>query len=172
MIANRLTQQKPETDGLRFDVASRRYAGYPYVVYCENVPTIENPGYIVTYVSFSTVKNDSYGGATFQGTYAPMAAGEMEGKYGVVPATGQIKKGSAKATMKGFRAYFELPAGSSDAISAQFVDDDGTTTSISGVELNNILGGDIYDLNGRKMNPNSKLQPGVYVKDGKKIVVK
>lgn len=161
-----------ETDGLRFDVASRRYAGYPYVVYCENVPTIENPGYIVTYVSFSTVKNDSYGGATFQGTYAPMAAGEMEGKYGVVPATGQIKKGSAKATMKGFRAYFELPAGSSDAISAQFVDEDGTTTSISGVELNNILGGDIYDLNGRKMNPNSKLQPGVYVKDGKKIVVK
>ncbi len=155
------------------DANSRYYAGYPYVVYSEN-PVSYELGYKVIYVNFSTTtaKYDSYSGATFQGTFAPMAAGEMEGKYGVVPSTGRIQVGGPNATLKGFRGYFELPADAPASLSATFEDANGETTRIEGVELDELLNGDIYDLNGRKMNNARSLQPGVYVKDGKKIVVK
>lgn len=69
---------------LKFNKATKFYAGYPYIVYCANVPEIASPGYIATYVNFtSTAKSDTYSGITFQGTFAPMDAGSMEGKYGV-----------------------------------------------------------------------------------------
>lgn len=112
--------------------------------------------------------NISKDGVLFQGTYAPMEAGTMAGKYGVVPA-GDFKKGSAKATMKGFRAYFELPT-DAGAVSVNIVED-GTVTRISGVELNETVTGDVYDLSGRKMNATT-LKPGIYVKNGKKVIVK
>ena len=112
--------------------------------------------------------NISKDGVLFQGTYAPMEAGTMAGKYGVVPA-GDFKKGSAKATMKGFRAYFELPT-DAGAVSVNIVED-GTVTRISGVELNETVTGDVYDLIGRKMNATT-LKPGIYVKNGKKVIVK
>ena len=112
--------------------------------------------------------NISKDGVLFQGTYAPMEAGTMAGKYGVVPA-GDFKKGSAKATMKGFRAYFELPT-DAGAVSVNIVED-GAVTRISGVELNETVADDVYDLSGRKMNATT-LKPGIYVKNGKKVIVK
>lgn len=113
--------------------------------------------------------NISKDGVLFQGTYAPMEAGTMAGKYGVVPA-GDFKKGSAKATMKGFRAYFELPT-DAGAVSVNILEEDGSVTRISGVELNETVTGDVYDLSGRKMNATT-LKPGIYVKNGKKVIVK
>lgn len=94
----------------------------------------------------------------------------MAGLYGVVPSTGQIKKGGANSFIKGFRGYFDLPAESGDAVQAVFHNEDGTTTAIKAVELFNETNGNVYDLSGRKVSGN--LQPGVYVKDGKKVVVK
>lgn len=59
---------KGYTNGeLKFNVADRRYAGYPYIVYSENPVTLDERGYLLTYVSFSTVKYDSYGNAKFPG---------------------------------------------------------------------------------------------------------
>ncbi|MBR1525754.1 MAG: choice-of-anchor D domain-containing protein [Prevotella sp.] len=162
---------KGYTNGeLKFNVADRRYAGYPYIVYSENPVTLDERGYLLTYVSFSTVKYDSYGNAKFQGTFEPIPAPGMEGKYGVVPSTGHIKVGGPNASLKGYRAYFELPEGTeASGISLDF----GDGTVITGIEAVELLNGtaDVYDLNGRKMD-NSNLQRGVYVINGKKVVIK
>ena len=154
---------------LGFRIASRRYAGYPYIVYCETVPTIEEPGYLETYVSFtSSEKYDEYNGARFQGTFAPMPAGTMEGKYGVTP-TGKIQKGGANAWMKGYRAYFELPEDADPSKLAITIDGQAIATGIDAMEMLNELNGDIYDLQGRKVN---HAQKGVFIQNGKKVLVK
>ena len=154
---------------LGFRIASRRYAGYPYIVYCETVPTIEEPGYLETYVSFtSSEKYDEYNGARFQGTFAPMPTGTMEGKYGVTPA-GKIQKGGANAWMKGYRAYFELPEDVNPSKLAITIDGQTIATGIDAVEMLNELNGNVYDLQGRKVNSAKK---GIFIQNGKKIVVK
>ncbi len=74
--------------------------------------------------------------------------------------------------MKGFRAYFDVPAGS-DANKVQAVID-GETTGID------TLNGDIVKANGRVYNLNGQcvgnslqqLQPGVYIQNGKKVVIR
>lgn len=153
---------------LGFRLASRRYAGYPYIVYCESVPTIEEPGYLVTYVSFSSEKSDQYGGAIFQGTFSPIAAPDMEGIYGVTP-DGRIMKGSANASMKGYRAYFDLPTDAGTSKLVITVDGETVATGIDAMEMLNELNGDIYDLQGRKVN---HAQKGVFIQNGKKVLVK
>ena len=106
-------------------------------------------------------------GATFQGTYAPIAAPNLEGKFGVVPSTGRIQKGSANASLKGFRAYFELPEEGSNNIIVRYGND--MATGIDAATMLDELNGNVYDLQGRKV---MKAQKGLYIQNGKKIVVK
>lgn len=160
------------TDGnLKFSKVSsgKLSSATPYILYVENPVSGEVVFKGVTINSFATDEADCYvkkDDATFQGTYSNMVAGEMEGKYGVTPE-GKIQVGGANATMKAFRAYFELPA---DATGAKLVfDEDGVATSIDAAELQNELDGDIYDLSGRKV---SRAQKGIYIKNGIKFVVK
>lgn len=153
---------------LGFQLASRRYGGFPYIVYSENPATIEEPGYILTYVEFRSVNYDEYNGARFQGTFAPIAAPGMEGKYGVTP-TGKIQKGGANAWMKGYRAYFELPEDVNPSKLAITIDGQTIATGIDAVEMLNELNGNVYDLQGRKVNSAKK---GIFIQNGKKIVVK
>ena len=155
-----------KNDELGFRNADRRYAGYPYIVYSENPVTLTDPGYILTYVSFTTEKYDEYNGAKFQGTYAPMEAGDLDGKYGVVPSTGKIQKGGATATMKGFRAYFELPSGANGA-RLSFTD---VTTGITTVMDASELGNDAFNLKGQRVDTPKK--GGLYIIGGKKVIVK
>jgi hypothetical protein len=49
--------------------------------------------------------------------------------------------------------------------------DGGVGNSIEAVELGVTADGEVYDLSGRKMNTRS-LKSGVYVKNGKKVIVK
>ena len=150
---------------LKFNKATKFAAGYPYIVYCANVPEIAAPGYIATYVNFtSTAKSDTYSGITFQGTFAPMDAGSMEGKYGVT-SEGKIQKASASATMKGFRAYFE--GNIAGARLAIYDEATGITTILDAKELNN--DGKVYNLNGQRVENAYK---GLYIINGKKVNVK
>ena len=150
---------------LKFNKATKFYAGFPYIVYCANVPEIASPGYIATYVNFtSTAKSDTYSGITFQGTFAPMDAGSMEGKYGVT-SEGKIQKASASATMKGFRAYFE--GNIAGARLAIYDEATGITTILDAKELNN--DGNVYNLNGQRVENAYK---GLYIINGKKVNVK
>lgn len=167
---------KGVTDGaLKFAIPTRTYAGYPLVVYSPN-PNINADGYKLTSVNFSTT-TPKYDGAeatgTFQGTFAPIEAPNMEGKYGVVPSTGRIQKGSATSSLKGWRGYFNLPEGS-DAASYVMDFGDGTViTAIEAIEAGLLNANDaVYDMSGRKMTDIKNLPAGVYIQNGKKFVVK
>ena len=143
----------------------------PYILYVET-PTTESKLVFndITIYSANAAEadcNTKQGDATFQGTYSNMVAGEMEGKYGVTP-DGEIRVGSANATMKAFRAYFILPEGSEGAkLVIEGVNDEAT--AIDAAEVFGYQDGDVYDLSGRKVN---HAQKGIYIQNGKKVVIK
>ena len=71
---------------------------------------------------------------------------------------------------KGFRAYFAIPNGA--AASALRVVIDGTATSIKNIDSEVVeSNAPVYNLQGQRVNGNN-LTPGIYVKAGKKFVVK
>lgn len=161
-----------DADGISFTAATSLNAQTPYVLYATEAKS-EITFMGVTQFRNSTNAEDlqlSKSGATFQGTYAPVAAPDMEGKYGVVPSTGRIQKGSEKASMKGFRGYFTLPASAPANVVATFFEADGTVTAIKDIRVLDAENGDIFDLSGRKVT--GKAKAGVYIQNGKKIVVK
>ena len=89
----------------------------------------------------------------------------MIGKYGVTPE-GMIKKAGEGASMKAFRAYFEgIKQNAKLACDGVII---GEATGIDTIE-NAELTGELYDLQGRRVN---NAQKGIYIQNGKKFVVK
>ena len=83
------------------------------------------------------------------------------GKF-VAPAVG-------KETMKGFRAYFNVPLNVSAA--AININIDGETTGINSIETNATVNGKVYNLNGQYVgNSLNGLKKGIYVVNGKKVI--
>ena len=151
---------------LSFSPAESLSATKPYVVYVPVAKTevvledieIDESNTKSSY----TLKNKTY----FRGTYAPLAAGEWEKKadtdeiYGVTP-DGHIAKAGSGASIKGFRAYLDLPA--SAAVKALVIEDDPDA-------INSLLGNEdeaIYNVAGLRLN---KMQKGVNITNGKKIL--
>lgn len=152
---------------LKFETTTSFYAGYPYIVYVPVAATHEDGVVFKTIKTpASSGKSDEHSGAKFQGTFTPMEAGTLAGKYGVTP-DGKIRKGGANATMPGFRGYFELPA-DAPAPTLSFTDENGETTYIRGIEAEQILKG-AYNLQGQPVDTPTK---GVYIINGKKVVIK
>lgn len=142
----------------------------PYIIYLTEAKEVtftwNNPVIYSSYVGADNIKV-AKNGVTFQGTYAPIAAPNMQGMYGVTPA-GKIQKGGAGASMKGFRAYFDMGANSAPEFSLLF---DGVATGITTATIFDNYEGDIYDLQGRKVNK-AQMHKGIYVVNGRKVVVK
>ncbi|MBQ9640360.1 MAG: hypothetical protein IJV06_02180 [Bacteroidaceae bacterium] len=101
----------------------------------------------------------------FVGTYA--ASGTIAaGDYFI--SGDKLYKSAGTTTIKGTRAY--LKAKSAEA-KARLVFDNGTATSIEAIEMDadKLTDGNVYDLSGRLMKTPVK---GLYIKNGKKILVK
>lgn len=78
--------------------------------------------------------------------------------------------GAKQGTMKGFRAYFAIPT--SVKASELRVIIDGTATSIKSIDSEVVeSNAPVYNLQGQRVDGNN-LTPGIYVKAGKKFVVK
>lgn len=142
----------------------------PYIIYVpekldNKVLSWESPVIYSTYVGEENVKT-THGDVTFQGTYAPIAAGGIEGKYGVT-ADGRIAPASSAASLKGFRAYFSgVPAGARIAL---FGEDDVPTgiRFIDGAAERSAEG--VYNLNGQRVQ---NVKKGLYIQNGRKVVIK
>ena len=74
------------------------------------------------------------------------------------------------ANIRAHQAYLALPAGVELAAKAFFLDDD-STTGVGIIVADEDEEGDVYSLQGIRVT-DKKLQPGVYIKNGKKFVVK
>lgn len=102
-------------------------------------------------------------GTNFVGVYVPQNA---EGKYGI-DGEGKLHKGGATATIDAFHAYLNV-TGSAAPAAVAF--NDSTPTAINGVAADKVANTAVYDLSGRRVY--GKLQKGLYIMNGKKVVVK
>ena len=150
---------------ITFAIQDEMTAATPYLVYVPAEITSKNlTDVVVSSDAAGFVEQD---GVTFQGTYAPIAAGgDLTGKYVLTPEA-KIQEASSSASMKGFRAYFNTNGASVKAL----VFDDGTATRIVTIDngqltMDNV---DVYNLAGQKLN---QVRKGVNIVNGKKVLVK
>lgn len=167
-------------EGMNFEYVYDIKAGVPYLVRPErtvNVPRFEFNGNNI-YVA-PVPETDSYGGYEFVGTYTPhewdLDRGDGGQEYYYSPSQEKLYKAkSTTAALKGLRAYFVIPAGMLARLNIG-----GVFTDIEEVAPDaQVVRSDdhVYDLQGRKMKEDAgrmkDLAPGVYIVNGKKIVVK
>lgn len=96
---------------------------------------------------------------------------EASGRYAAfLGANNTLFKAKSGSTTKGFRAYFAIP--NSTATSALRVVVDGNATSIKNINCGVVESDDaVYNLQGQRVDTRS-LIPGLYIKAGKKFVVR
>lgn len=144
---------------LQFTTASAIEAGKAYLV----KPAADITEITATGVDLiKTVAATTSNGYTFIGIYEPTL---IDAGCLFVAPSNYLTVSDGTGKLKGFRAYFKVPAGSRVT---NFVVDD-TTTGIIGVDGTVIENGKIYNLNGQKVQ---NAQKGLYIVNGKKVVIK
>lgn len=104
----------------------------------------------------------------FKGVYAPQSA---EGLYGI-NKNGELQKGSETAKIKPFHAFYQAAEGQTAPAKISF---EGEATGINNVAATTVANGAVYDLSGRRVAEKlagASLVKGIYVVNGKKVVVK
>ena len=147
------------------------------------MPNIVNPVFQNVTVEDPATTEVSFNGGEFVGNFAPLEITDANRNSVVLLAAGN-KLGYAKTdrtiangkALGACRAYFHIPAISGNALARRFVlnfgEEDGTTGIIE-VTANqkNTLASGIYTLDGRKLQ-GQPTQRGIYIVNGKKIIVK
>ena len=138
-------------------------AGTPFLI--KVTKTSANPVFtLASLKGDATAQTVTYNGASMAGTLAPTNIGAT-GLF--LTATGELKKAnSSSTTLKGLRAYFTVPAGT---LQARLMLDDGATV-IDMVEAV-AADGRWYAPDGRRYSTQPTRQ-GIYIKDGKKIIIR
>ena len=125
-----------------------------------NTLTWENKGFVATTdIKFSDA---------FKGVYAPQSA---EGLFGITDK-GELQKGAAGTTIKPFHAFYQAAEGQAAPAKISF---EGEATGINNVAATTVANGAVYDLSGRRVAEKlagASLVKGIYVVNGKKVVVK
>lgn len=105
----------------------------------------------------------------FRGTYSEMRKNDnstiVAGDY--VAGAQAFKKAKGGNALKAYRAYLQNVSGTEAKVSFNF--DGVIVDGIEAVELLNNLSGNIYNLNGQKLQ---KAQKGINIVNGKKVLVK
>ena len=101
-------------------------------------------------------------GTDFVGVYAPTSG---KGKYGI-NATGNLQMGGERAIVNAFHAYLNV-AGS---VPARIALNGSTLTAINSITADKVVDTAVYDISGRRVY--GKLHKGLYIINGKKVVVK
>ena len=116
---------------------------------------------------------------TFTGTYNAIPSATMIANKYYAMGGGELIQSDGSNDLKPYRWYMKVESRNSSynasnaakTITINVIDEEGeTTTGIRQLQITN----DelpVYDLNGRQVNENN-LKPGIYVKNGKKFVVK
>ena len=148
-------------------------AGVPYIIKWNGGKDIEDPTFTnVTIVSTegkTITKAD--GNVKFIGYYDAFDITPANTDIYYMTAENKLKYTGIKRTLKACRAYFQF---SEAAAARQFVLDFGDgdmTTGVIDIENSKSSDGKWYDLQGRKLS-NDQVKKGLYIKDGKKLMVK
>jgi hypothetical protein len=149
-------------------------AGKPYIVKVNS--TIESPTFTNVQIMTASPKDQSLvaGGddvAIFQGCFDPTEITGSNNLY--LGAANTLYYPSTSATIKAFRAYFKLnlPESQASQVKSFVLNFGDETTSIT--QINNAASAtDTYfTLDGRRLN-DKPATPGLYIINGKKVVIK
>lgn len=165
---------KCKDNTIQFVPATEIKAGVPYIIkWNENVAeaqTFENIFEGVALVAEPKpvkVNND----ITFTGFYNKTTADKLGESVAAIGAENKLFKVTS-GEMKGFRAAFVLNSNAQPSAIKLVID--GTATGIEDLVIDGVkANGRVYNLNGQYVgNSLNGLQPGLYIQNGKKIVVK
>ncbi len=172
---------------LKFKKVTETQAGVPYMVLPRNGNTVENPVFTDKTIEKTTpqtitrtckASDGEQLSYQFVGVYDPtVVSGENNVRFVGGNQGTELLIPDGKGTMKGLRAYFVFP-NSSEGIITQAklnIDDDSTTgiNSVNVINANHSNETNIYTLSGQQVSKNQKtLKPGIYLKNGKKIMVR
>ena len=165
---------------LNFSDATAIAAGMPYIVKWDSGDNVENPVF-----ENVTIKGDSNtptatDAVTFQGLYSPLSITAEDNTMLYMGAGNTLYYPNGEMTIGAFRAYFRLANGitAGDLSSAQgamiVLNFDGEETT--GIENLNPAHaseseGSWFTLDGRRINGKPS-QRGIYINNGKKVVIK
>lgn len=168
--------QNSHDNTIVFKEATAIEAGKPYLIKWANSSSaavnVEKKFEGVTLVAAATPVVVKEGGISFNGFYNMTAASELGGASVAAIGAGNKLFKVTEGKMKGFRAAFVLSSGA-EATKYNVVID-GTATGIEDLVIDGVkANGRVYNLNGQYVgNSLNGLQPGLYIQNGKKIVVK
>lgn len=145
---------------LQFTSVSTIEAGKAYLVKIKG----DIDSFIGNYVEVKASAPTTVGDYTFTGIYEPTLIAENDL---FVAGDNKLQPSDGNGKLQGFRAYIKVN-GTSPSRATSFVVDD-TTTGIIGIDGTVIENGKIYNLNGQKVQ---NAQKGLYIVNGKKVVVK
>lgn len=151
-------------------------AGKAYLVKPTKVAATE--GYTFSNVNITALEptkeeNVDNGAIDFRGIYNPtdITVGLPANTFAAGIVGNVVKKAVSDSKMKGFRAFFIIPEGVG-AQSSYMLKIDGTATSINSINgADVVVNAPVYNLQGQRVDGNN-LTPGIYVKAGKKFIVK
>lgn len=112
-------------------------------------------------------------GIVFRGIYNPtdITVGLPTNTFAAGIVDNVVMKAAEGSNMNGFRAFFIIPAGNGSQ-SSYMLSIDGTATSINAINgAEAVVDAPVYNIQGQRVDGNN-LTPGIYVKAGKKFVVK
>lgn len=167
--------EKSNGNTIVFKEATAIEAGKPYLIKWANssaaAVNVEKKFEGVTLVAAATPVEVNNGGISFNGFYKMTEASELGASIAAIGAGNKLFK-VTEGKMKGFRAAFVLPSGA-EATKYKVVID-GTATGIEDLVIDGVkANGRVYNLNGQYVgNSLNGLQPGLYIQNGKKIIVK
>lgn len=154
-----------------FSNAQSIKAGVPYFIK-PGKAEVKNPSFegvtIVEGEPKTITNNSNY---SFVGVYSPYKM-KTDGTELFIGAGGSLVAPAEESnTINGMRAFIRL---SSTAVIKPSIDIDGNgTTGISIIENDTTSNGNVYDINGRLAGKNKQgLKKGIYIVNGKKIIIK
>lgn len=172
--------EKVEGTTLIFKAVKGLTAGVPCLIRPSRVAednTYTFSGMQTTVVTADSRAKDAVGGAiSFTGIYSPVDVtgwADSHNEYvAFLGAGNKFFRALSGKPMKAFRAFFIVPETTSVAAVKAVID--GTTTAIGELNVDgDKTGGRVYNLNGQCVGTSlDGLQPGIYIRHGKKIVVK
>ena len=149
---------------MKFKDAAAIEAGKPYLVKPDQ--TVENPVFANVTLSAAAPQTVTNGNYSFVGLYSPTELATNKTELFLRSDGNLYYPAAGNARLAGMRAYFKVPGGQQVRLMA----DDADVTGIIGVGQHRTTtdGNALYDLQGRRV---TQLKKGVYVRDGKKIII-
>ena len=158
-------EQNDDNVHVEFAKAETVAAGVPFLLYLKTAP-VSDPVFNNKAVNF-TVNNAEGNVFDFVGTFTDTTADA--GDY--ILSGGKFKNAKGGNAINAYRAYLKLKGTATSRVSL-FIDGilvDNEATAITGAKMN-AQQENVYSLSGQKIN--NQLKKGIYIINGKKVVIK